>query len=309
MSFLTQSSPTVKCPLPSPPPPNSPPGLKRSVCVKINHFPEDTGLRPRQRGVPAPCVRVWGRSWGDAAGVGHGGRGGGCAPALRSTRRDELVLEIQAKIPDPLASDWVTGPSPAPSSPSGRADGIPRAAVPAWVPGPVTGCPSRPGLANHPGPRQSAARPGHSRELAGEARGAVVATQAAANPELGLAVAQPGSEIAESGCLGFGGEWKGLQRERERRKGEREGNPELRMKQGREKTGEKEGGGRERWRGAGKRREARRDRADGGSGVGGTAGFRDVIERRIWRRGKGARRRKGNARARRKREGDGPQRK
>nr|XP_031537991.1 voltage-dependent calcium channel gamma-8 subunit [Vicugna pacos] len=39
-SFLTGASPTLKRPpLPSPHPP---PGLKRGVCVKINHFPEDT---------------------------------------------------------------------------------------------------------------------------------------------------------------------------------------------------------------------------------------------------------------------------
>ena len=32
---------------------------------------------------------------------------------------------------------------------------------------------------------------------------------------------QPDSEIAESGCLGFGGQWKGLQREREEKGGKR----------------------------------------------------------------------------------------
>ena len=37
--------------------------------------------------------------------------------------------------------------------------------------------------------------------------------------------------------------------------------------------------------------------------MGGTAGFRDVIERRIWRKGERRRREEGNARARRKKRG------
>ena len=89
---------------------------------------------------------------------------------------------------------------------------------------------------------------------------------------------QPDSEIAGSGCLGFGGEWKGLQREREGgERGEEKGNPELRMKQGRkgrrEETGEKEengrgsdGGGRGR-----EKRDPERQVKPGGRGVGGRA--------------------------------------
>lgn len=92
---------------------------------------------------------------------------------------------------------------------------------------------------------------------------------------------QPDSEIAGSGCLGFGGEWKGLQREGERgrRKGGREGKPratdEARQKReerrDRRKRRERE---RERWRGQGKREErpgetgeARRTRGGRESGI------------------------------------------
>ena len=48
------------------------------------------------------------------------------------------------------------------------------------------------------------------------------------------------------------------------------------------------------------KRDPERQVKPGGRGVGGTAGFRDVIERRIWRKGERRRREEGNARARRK---------
>lgn len=117
LSFLTQSSPTVKCPPPSPPAPHSPPGLKRGVCVKINHFPEDTDY---DHDSAEYLLRTWGSGAELCGGVllGSGTWEGreGCAPTLRSTRRDELVSQAKPRYRDPLASDWLSGPSPAPSS-------------------------------------------------------------------------------------------------------------------------------------------------------------------------------------------------
>ena len=51
------------------------------------------------------------------------------------------------------------------------------------------------------------------------------------------------------------------------------------------------------------RRETRREVKPGGRGVGGRAGFRDVMERRIWIKGKRRRREERNALARRKKRG------
>ena len=89
------------------------------------------------------------------------------------------------------------------------------------------------------------------------------------------------------------------EREREER------NPELRMKPGRKGRREEagsDGGGRGR-----EKRDPERQVKAGGRGVGGRAGFRDAIERRIWRKGKGAKERKEAHVREGKREGDGSQ--
>lgn len=90
------------------------------------------------------------------------------------------------------------------------------------------------------------------------------------------------------------------ERERERRKGER---GEKRMRATDEARQKREARrGRERWRGQGKRDPERQVKA-GGRGVGGRAGFRDAIERRIWRKVERRKREEGSARARRKKRG------
>ena len=146
--------------------------------------------------------------------------------------------------------------------------------------------------------------------MAGEARGAIGSyPENAANPELGLAAASAGLRNRR---IWLPGVWGTVERTAERERGERgkeKGNPELRMKQGRkgrrEETGEKEESGRGRdGRGRGReKRDPERQVKPGRRGVGGRAGFRDVIERRIWRKGKRRRREEGNALARRKKRG------
>lgn len=66
--------------------------------------------------------------------------------------------------------------------------------------------------------RQSAAPTGHSVELAGEAGDAIGSyAKNAANPELRLAAASAGSDLAKSFCWGLEGGWKRLQRDRQTR--------------------------------------------------------------------------------------------
>ena len=99
--------------------------------MKINHFPEDTDY---DHDSAEYLLRTWGpgAELGGLPGSGTWEGRGICAPALRSTRRDELVSQSKSRYRGLLASDWLSGPSPAPSSHLGAGQrGIPGAD---WLP-------------------------------------------------------------------------------------------------------------------------------------------------------------------------------
>lgn len=126
--------------------PHPPPGLKRGVCVKINHFPEDTDY---DHDSAEYLLRTWGSEseWvGGAAGAGaeRGGRGGGAHLDRQAGKNLPASPEPEAEILwTPIGS---VIPLPPPPLTLGRAEGgIPGGDWPSYRPSSrrhcsVTGC-------------------------------------------------------------------------------------------------------------------------------------------------------------------------